>query len=112
MLFSRPVAIQYSDPAGTAWTSAAIGRHALWVRKLPHIRKLDDAFGHFLVQVTCKQCNTGREIAPEALARIVGWSTTLEALALRMRCSKCGTRGAEVVAMALPRLRGVPKNPQ
>src|SRR6478736_4450230 len=32
-------------------------------------------------------------------------------LALRMRCSKYGRKAAEVVAVARPRPRGVPKNP-
>ena len=80
------------------------------MRVLSHIRKLDDAFGHFLVRIMCK-CGAVREVAPEALARIVGWSTTLEALAPRMRCSRCGAKGAQLVAVATPRPRGVPKNP-
>jgi hypothetical protein len=29
----------------------------------------------------------------------------------RMRCSRCGRKAAEVVAVARPRPRGVPKNP-
>jgi hypothetical protein len=56
------------------------------VRVLAHIKKLDDCFGQFLVRVTCK-CGAVREITPEALARLVGWSLTPEALAHRMRCS-------------------------
>jgi len=36
---------------------------------------------------------------------------TLKELALRMRCSRCGRKAAEVVAVARPRPRGVPKNP-
>ena len=80
------------------------------VRVLAHIKKLDDCFGQFLVRVTCK-CGAVREIKPEALARLVGWSLTLEALAQRMRCSQCGEKAAEVVAVARPRPRGVPKNP-
>jgi hypothetical protein len=51
-----------------------------------------------------------REIEPEALARLVGWSVTLKELALRMRCSKCGKKAAELVAVARPRPRGVPKS--
>jgi hypothetical protein len=78
------------------------------VRELPQIKKLDNSFGQFLVRVIC-DCGTCREIEPEALARLVGWSMTLEELALRMRCSKCGKETAEVVAVARP--RGVPKNP-
>ena len=51
-----------------------------------------------------------REIEPEALARLVDWSTTLKKLAARMRCSKCGKKAAEVVAVARPRPKGVPEN--
>jgi hypothetical protein len=56
-------------------------------------------------------CGASREIEPESLARLVGWSTTLEALAPRLRCSRCGTKTAEVVAVAKPRPRGFAKNP-
>jgi hypothetical protein len=80
------------------------------VRVLIHIKKLDDCFPQFLVRVSCP-CGASREIEPEALARLVGWSTTLEALAPRLRCSKCGKKAAEAVAVAKPRPRGVPKNP-
>ena len=80
------------------------------MRVLAHIKKLDDCFGDFLVRVTCK-CGAVREIIPQALAPLVGWSMTLDELAQRMRCSQCGTKGAEVVAVARPRPRGVPKNP-
>ena len=80
------------------------------MRTLPDIKKLDDCFGMFLVRVICK-CGASRDIPPEALARIAGWTTTLEALAPRMRCSKCGAKGAQVVAVAQPRARGFPKNP-
>jgi len=82
----------------------------LQVRVLAHIKKLDDCFGQFLVRVTCK-CGAVREVNPEALARLVGWSLTLEALAQRMRCSHCREKAAEVVAVARPRPRGIPKNP-
>jgi hypothetical protein len=34
-----------------------------------------------------------------------------KALAPRLRCSHCGKNAAEVVAVAKPRPRGVPKNP-
>lgn len=77
---------------------------------LTHIKKLDDCFGMFLLRVSCA-CGASREIEPEALARLVGWSTTLEALAPRLRCSQCGKKAAEVVAIAKPRPRGIQKNP-
>jgi hypothetical protein len=74
------------------------------VRELTRIKKLDDCFGEFLVRVIC-DCGACREIEPEALARPVGWSVTLKELALRMRCSRCGRKAAEVVAVARPRPR-------
>jgi len=48
-----------------------------------YIKKLDDCFGQFLVRVS----GASRHIEPEALARLVGWSTKLEELPQRMRCS-------------------------
>ena len=46
------------------------------MRVLTHIKRLDDAFGQFLVRVIC-DCGACREIEPEALARLValGWTT-------------------------------------
>jgi hypothetical protein len=85
-------------------------QHRAPVRVFAHIKKLDDCFGQFLVRVVC-ECGAMREIEPEALARLVGWKLTLKELALRMRCSKGGRKDAEVVAVARPRPRGVPKNP-
>jgi hypothetical protein len=75
-----------------------------------HIKRLDDALGDFLVRVSCP-CGASRHIEPEALARIAGGSMTFAALAGRMRCSQCGKKVAELVAVARPRLRRVPKNP-
>ena len=77
---------------------------------LAHIKRLDDCFGQFLVRVSCA-CGASRHIEPVALARLVGWPTTLKALAQRMRCSQCGKKAAEVVAVARPRPRSIPKNP-
>jgi hypothetical protein len=89
----------------------ARGQHHFWVRVLTHIEKLDDCFGQFLARVSCA-CGASRHIEPEALARLVGWLTTLEDLAPRLRCSHCGKKAAEVVAVARLRPRGVPKNPR
>lgn len=71
---------------------------------LPHIKKLDDALGHFLVQITCK-CGAQRIAEQQALARLCGSSATLETVSRRMRCSKCGTKGAEVIVISIPRIR-------
>jgi hypothetical protein len=81
----------------------ATSHHSL-VRVLPHITKLDDALGDFIVRVTCP-CGASRHIEPEALARIAGRSATFTALTARMRCSQCGKKVAEVVAVARPRPR-------
>lgn len=74
------------------------------VRVLPHIKTLGDCFGDFLVRVTCP-CGTSRHIEPEALVQLAGRSVTLAKLATRMRCSNCGKKVAEVVAVARPRPR-------
>jgi hypothetical protein len=55
------------------------GAHHARVRVLPHIKRLDDCFGDFLVRVTCP-CGASRHIEPEALARIAGRSATFAAL--------------------------------
>jgi hypothetical protein len=80
------------------------------MRVLTHIKKLDGCFGQFLVRVVC-DCGAVREIEPEALARLVCRKVTLKELATRLRCSQCGRKEAEVVAVARPRPRGIPKNP-
>jgi hypothetical protein len=38
----------------------------------------------------------------DALVRLVGWMVTLKELALWMRCSRCGRKAAEMVAVARP----------
>jgi hypothetical protein len=57
-----------------------------------------------VVRVIC-DCGAVREIEPEALARLVGWKMTLKELALWMRCSRCGRKATEMVAVARPRPR-------
>jgi hypothetical protein len=57
-----------------------------------------------LVRVTCP-CGTSRHVDPEALARIAGRSVMLAKLSTRMRCSNCGKKIAEVVAVARPKPR-------
>ena len=58
------------------------------MRLLPHIKRLDDCFGDFLVRVVCA-CGACREIQPQALARLVGWKMTLRERALRMGHGVC-----------------------
>jgi hypothetical protein len=99
--------VAYTARRGTRYciyASESDAHHAR-VRVLAHVKKLDDCLGQFLVRVTCP-CGASRHIEPEALARLVGWRVTLAALGERMRCSNCGKKIAEVVAVARPRPRG------
>src|SRR5215470_12801096 len=75
---------------------ASPGRKSSTVRVLPHIKKLDDCFGDFLVRVT-GPCGASQHSEPVALARIAGRSVTFAALATWMRCSQCGNKVAKVV---------------
>jgi hypothetical protein len=68
-------------PARYCMDAPAGNAHHAPVRVLPHINRLDDCFGDFLVRVVC-ECGACREIQPQALARLVGWKTTLRELAL------------------------------
>jgi len=102
--------IQCRQAADAAWTRESSSPHHWHMRVLAHIKRLDDCFGDFLVRVVC-ECGACREIQPAALARVVGWGMTLKELATRMRCSRCGKKAAEVVAIARPRPRRFPKNP-
>jgi hypothetical protein len=52
-----------------------------------------------------RKCGAAREIPRPSLARLAGWKVTLKELAARMRCSRCGKKAAEVVAVARPRPR-------
>jgi len=73
----------------TAWTPAPSRSHHSPVRVLAHIKKLDDCFGDFLVRVTCK-CGAVREITPEGLARLVGWSAISMAAAAGLTEARTG----------------------
>jgi hypothetical protein len=74
--------IQQPLQPNTAWTYGLSRPHHSRVRVLTHIKKLDDCFGQFMVRVSCA-CGASRHIEPEALARLVGWSTTLKELTQR-----------------------------
>ena len=79
-------------------------------RSLTVIKKFDHCFSQLLARVSCPY-GFSREIEPEPLARLVSWSMTLKALALRLRCSHRGKKAAEVVPVTRPRPRGIRKYP-
>jgi hypothetical protein len=65
-----------------------------------------DPFVPSMLRHTHLPCGAVRKVPPRSLARLVGRMMTLTELARRMRCSKRGTKGADVVAVSIPRPRG------
>jgi len=57
-----------------------------------HVDKLSDEFGQYRLVLTCAACGHERTAEPHALGRLCGWDARLEAVAKRMRCSKCGKK--------------------
>ena len=51
------------------------------MRVLPHIKKLDDCFGQFLVLLSVTAARAGRSSPRPWLVRLVGWKVTLKDLA-------------------------------
>jgi hypothetical protein len=80
------------------------------VRVLAHIKKLDDCFGQFLVRVSCA-CGASRHIEPEALARLVGWSTTLKALCAAAALFAVRQEGRGGRGSGEAQATGIAKNP-
>ena len=76
---SAPLLIQYRRTGATAWTGGGRAFYSARMRELRDVKKLDDRFGQFLVRVKCPACGASRDIAAEALARLVGWSVTSRA---------------------------------
>jgi ribosomal protein L44E len=75
------------------------------------ITKLSDHFGDYTLQIRCSKCAHARFTDPHMLAKIVGWDTPVEKFAPRMRCTKCGAKGPQLMGEPVRRPRGVPKNP-
>ena len=88
-------------------------QHHAPVRVLPHVKKLNDCFGDFLVRVS-GPCGASRHIEPEALARIAGRSVTLaknrnaNALLELRQEGRRGGRGGEAEAATTRGLPGAP----
>lgn len=70
-----------------------------------HVEKLSDEFGQYLLLLECAACGHKRQANPQMLARLFGWDTSLEDLARRLRCSKCGKRQCSVRAVAAQKPR-------
>jgi hypothetical protein len=61
-----------------------------------HVDKLSDEFGQYTLVLTCAACGHERTAEPHALGRLCGWDARLDAVAKRMRCSKCGRKKCTV----------------
>jgi hypothetical protein len=71
------------------------------------IKELSDRFADYTLRIFCRACKHERTTEPHAIAKLVGWEATLDAVAKRMRCSKCNTRGeCELTAFNTPKPRG------
>ena len=67
------------------------------------ISVLSDEFGQFIVVIRCGRCGHERRCEPEVLARLLGWSAELKAVAQRMRCSACNHKQVTVEGVLPPR---------
>jgi DNA-directed RNA polymerase subunit RPC12/RpoP len=69
------------------------------------IDKLNDEFGQYDLDLTCRSCGHVRRAVPKTLAVICGWEARLDDVMKRMRCSKCGKREcvARVIELQKPR---------
>jgi hypothetical protein len=63
-----------------------------------NIVKLSSHAGQYVLTIQCQTCRHTREARPETFARLAGWETPLAAILVRLRCSKCGARGATATA--------------
>ena len=59
-----------------------------------NVVKLSDHGGQYVLTVKCGHCGHSRDARPETFARLAGRETTLAMILERLRCSKCGKRGA------------------
>ncbi len=56
----------------------------------------------YIIRIRCT-CGHEREPRGEFIRRVIGAQTTIQQLRLRLRCHKCGQRGAMIEVLQLPR---------
>jgi hypothetical protein len=69
------------------------------MRRSPKISKLSDEFGNYRLRIVCLGCGNERVCEPGVIAAKVGWDCTLDLLAGRLKCGKCGEKAARVEAL-------------
>lgn len=72
------------------------------MRRPLHVVRLDDEGALYRLAIECLACGRRTSADPHALAKIVGWATTLESLSYRMKCTKCGSLGCRFLPLHLP----------
>jgi hypothetical protein len=77
-----------------------------------HIEKLSDEFGQYTLILRCAACSHERAAEPRALSGLCGWDAKLEAIAKRMRCSKCGAKQCSLRAVPPRKPRGYTSLPK
>lgn len=75
------------------------------------IDKLSDHAGDYVICLKCLQCRHEREMAPRALADLLGWNVTLKQACTRLRCSKCRARRFDIGIAFNRKPRGWISNP-
>ena len=58
--------------------------------------KLSDEFGAYRLRITCNRCNHAKICDPADVAIKVGWDYALDDLSRRLKCAKCGLKGARI----------------
>jgi len=72
------------------------------MRRPLNVVRLDDEGAQYLLRAECLACNHVRTTHPHVLAKIAGWTATLEELSYRLRCTKCKSKGCRFQALHLP----------
>jgi hypothetical protein len=56
----------------------------------------------YIIRIRCA-CGHEREPRGEFIRRVIGAHTTIQELRQRLRCHRCGQRGAQIEILQLPR---------
>ena len=66
--------------------------------RLLNVRKLSDRKGNYILFLKCRKCEHYRYAPPQTFVSLLGEHATLEAVAARLRCSRCSAKDVEVTA--------------
>jgi len=66
--------------------------------RLLNVRKLSDRNGQYVLFIKCLRCQHYRYAPPQTFVTLLGEHATLDAVAGRLRCSRCSAKDVEVTA--------------